>query len=56
MGSKYYIAPEVIREKYNYKCDIWSIGVISFILFTGTFPFDGESDDEIFIKILFQKV
>jgi len=39
-GSGFYAAPEVHRhEEYTEKCDIWSYGVIAFVLFTGTFPF-----------------
>ena len=31
-GSVYYVAPEVINKKYNSKCDLWSVGVIMFML------------------------
>ena len=55
VGSVYYIAPEVIKEKYNFKCDLWSCGIIMFILLTQKIPFCGEEDDEILRNILTQK-
>lgn len=51
IGTLYYLAPEVILGSYSDKCDIWSCGVILFILLTGKFPFDGDSNDEILSKI-----
>lgn len=50
IGSAYYIAPEVLDKNYNEKCDLWSCGVILFILLTGKPPFGG-SEDEIIKKI-----
>lgn len=53
-GTSFYIAPEVVSagleggKAYNSKCDIWSIGVICFIILSGKMPFYGRSNDAIF--------
>ena len=52
IGTSYYVAPEVIRKKYNEKCDLWSCGVILFILLIGNPPFRGDSKKEILNSVL----
>jgi calcium-dependent protein kinase len=51
IGSSYYIAPEVLSRNYNEKCDLWSCGVIMYILLSSTPPFAGMEDGEIIENI-----
>lgn len=51
IGTSYYIAPEVLRNNYNEKCDSWSAGVVLYILLCSHAPFDGKTDKEILDKI-----
>jgi calcium-dependent protein kinase len=51
LGTPYYIAPEVLNKKYNEKCDIWSCGVMLYIILSGVPPFNGSSDQDIMKKV-----
>jgi calcium-dependent protein kinase len=56
-GSPYYVAPEVLKQNFVrtgkiWKCaDMWSVGVIVFLLVHGYPPFNHEKEEEIFARI-----
>mmetsp|Transcript_8381 Transcript_8381/g.20776 ORF Transcript_8381/g.20776 Transcript_8381/m.20776 type:complete len:513 (+) Transcript_8381:89-1627(+) len=50
-GSQYYIAPEVLKRSYGLECDMWSCGVIMFILLSGYPPFYGADEDSTYVEI-----
>lgn len=52
-GTLHFMAPEVLREeKQSYKCDVWSVGVTFFLMFTNQLPFNLKSKDNSSAKIL----
>ncbi|XP_026424647.1 CDPK-related kinase 3-like [Papaver somniferum] len=52
VGSAFYVAPEVLHRSYTLEADIWSIGVITFILLCGSRPFWARTESGIFRAVL----
>ena len=56
IGSPFYMAPEVIKGNYDKKCDVWSVGVILYVMLCGKPPFRGSCNEEIYDNIVNAKL
>ena len=56
LGTIYYIAPEVFRNNYNERADVWSVGIILYTMLCGHPPFCGNKEEAIKQKILHSKL
>jgi calcium-dependent protein kinase len=52
-GTPYYMAPEVLRKHYTSKCDVWSVGVVTYMLLSGSPPFSGNTETNQLKAVLF---
>jgi serine/threonine protein kinase len=56
VGSPVYMAPEVIGgKKYDFRVDVWGVGIIAYLLISGDTPFGSSNRRETFQKIINQE-
>lgn len=51
-GTPYYMAPEILTACYDSKVDIWSCGILLFILLSGKPPFEGDELKDVLLKVV----
>ena len=50
-GTAFFMAPEVLEQNYSNACDMWSWGVILYVMLWGYPPFDGDTEEEILLSV-----
>ncbi|XP_041445399.1 serine/threonine-protein kinase N1-like isoform X1 [Xenopus laevis] len=56
-GTSYYLAPEIVmRKSYDRAADWWALGVVIYVMLTYQFPFDGETNKELYESIIYDEV
>jgi len=51
IGTPHFIAPQVLARSYTRACDLWSFGVVMFMMLTGQVPFPGSTKEQIFFRL-----
>lgn len=51
VGTAYYMPPECLNGSYDRSADLWSVGVILFVMLCGRPPFNGSTDENIFARV-----
>lgn len=51
VGSCYYTAPEVLLGDYDHMCDVWSVGVLLYMLLSGSPPFAGRTPEQVYVAV-----
>jgi len=52
VGTASYTPPEILNGKYGVECDLWSVGVVLYVLLCGYAPFNGEDDTQVIKAII----
>ena len=56
VGTLYYVAPEVLAGNYGEKCDLWSCGVVLYMILSGKMPFNGWDNEDLLNQIRTMKI
>jgi len=51
VGTPFFVAPEVLKSRYTEACDLWSCGVMLFLFLCGSYPFHGDTIEELWQKV-----